>query len=462
MLRNLYLRLGLIFSVATIAFLIALPRIPVKVNKSFLNLDSYIGGYYLNLFNGRFTLDLRELKKGLDLKGGVEIVLRAKMDNIEPSERSAALESAREIISKRVNLLGVSEPYIATSRVGDEYRILVEIPGVDDVFAAVNLIGQTAQLQFKQLKPDLEWNESKFQEYYFDSAVWLDTEVSGASLKGVDVVFSQAQTDSASAPQIQLRFTSEGRERFSELAKNNINRPIALFLDEGAFPLSMPVVSPDLADGIINDPVISGNFDLSTAKALSLQIRAGVLPVPVEILEQKTVGATLGEESVSKSLFAGVVGLVLVMVFMIVMYGKLGFLADIALIIYTLIIISIFKIVPVVLTLPGMAGFILSVGMASDANILIFERVKEELSWGRPRGVAVRYGFDRAWTSIRDSNVTSLITSGILFYFGTGPVRGFALTLGIGIMVSLFTSIFVTRTFVHAVNLGGAKKYADS
>lgn len=456
MLKSLYLRLGLISSISAVALLIALPRIPIKVNRSFINLDSYIGGYYLELFDGKITLDLRGLKKGLDLEGGVRVVLRANMDNIEQSERDNALEAAKEIISKRVNLLGVSEPYITTSRLGEEFRILVEIPGLDNVSRAVDLIGQTAQLTFKQLSQGLEWDESKFQDYYYDPTVWEETGVTGADLRGVDVVFSQSQVGSSSTPQIQLKFTNEGREKFSTLAKNNIDKPIAIFLDENTFPLSMPVVSPDLAGGVILNPVISGNFDLDTARALSVQIRAGALPVPVEILEQKTIGATLGEESVNKSLFAGIIGLLLVMVFMVFMYGKLGFIANATLIIYTLIVVSIFKLVPVVLTLPGVAGFILSVGMAADANILIFERIKEELSWGRPQGVAVRYGFDRAWTSIRDSNATSLITSGILFYFGTGTIKGFALTLAIGIAVSLFTSIFITRTFIRIIN------YADS
>lgn len=452
MLKNVYFRLGLISAIATVALLVALPRIPIKFDSRFGNVDSRIGGYYINLFNGRFILDLRNLKRGLDLDGGVRIVLKANMDNIAETDREAALESAREVISRRVNLLGVTEPVITTSKIGEEYRIIVEIPGLDDVASAVNLIGQTAQLQFKQLKSDQEWSEDKFQEYYTNPDVWEDTQVTGADLRGVDVVFPQGKTLNSNAPQIQLRFTDEGRSKFSDLAKNNVGKPIALFLSESSYPLSMPVVSEDLAQGVVDDPVISGNFDVQTANALSLQIRAGALPVPVEVLEQKTIGATLGEESVHKSLFAGSIGLILVMLFMIFHYGKLGFMADAALVIYTIIVISIFKLVPIVLTLPGVAGFILSIGMAADANILIFERVKEEIIWGRPHGVAIRLGFERAWTSIRDSNITSLITASILFYFGTGPVRGFALTLSIGILVSLFTSIFVTRTFIKIFN----------
>ena len=221
----------------------------------------------------------------------------------------------------------------------------------------------------------------------------------------------------------------------------------------------MPVVSPELAEGIFEDPVISGSFDLETAKSLSINLRAGALPIPVEVLQQETIGATLGEDSVQKSFFAGAVGLILVVLFLIFKYGRLGFLAGISLFIYSVIVLAVFKLVPVVLTLPGIAGFILSIGMATDANILIFERMKEELWWGKPRNLAIKLGFDRAWNSIRDSNFSSLITSAILFQFGSGPVRGFALTLAIGILVSLFTSIFVVKTLIETFNFSGRKKH---
>jgi preprotein translocase subunit SecD len=209
-----------------------------------------------------------------------------------------------------------------------------------------------------------------------------------------------------------------------------------------------------LVNGLTGDPVISGTFDVKSAKALSVQIRAGALPVPVTVLEQKTIGATLGDESVKRSFFAGAVGLLLVFLFLLFMYGRLGMLAGFALLIYTFIVLAIFKVVPVVLTLPGIAGFVLSIGMATDANILVFERIKEEMLWGKPQNLAIKLGFDRAWNSIKDSNMSSLLTAGILFYFGSGPVRGFALTLAIGIIVSLFTSIFVVRTFIETFKFG--------
>lgn len=453
MYKNVYFRLGLISTITTLAFLVAIPRIPIQINKWGINLNSYLGGYAFNI--GNYNWDFSELKKGLDIEGGIRVVLRADTSQLEESEVDDAISSAVEVIRRRVDLLGVAEPNIAPVQVGEERRITVEIPGVDDTQTAVSLIGQTAQLKFKVLGEDNEWTEERFLEYYTNPDLWEDTSITGADLTGADVVFSQQPGQAANTPQIQLKFTNEGREKFSEIAKSNINKPIGIFLDESQSPLSMPVVGPDLADGVIQDPVITGNFSIDTANNLSLQIRAGALPVPVEILEQKTIGATLGAESINKSFFAGAVGLFLVMIFLIIAYGRLGVLADIALLIYTMLVIALFKIIPVVVTLPGIAGFILSIGVAADANILIFERIKEESRWGTPRNLAIKYGFDRAWTSIKDSNVASLISAAILFHFGTGSVRGFALTLAIGIAVSLFTSIFVVKTLVQLFGYGG-------
>jgi len=429
---------------------VAMPSVPVKIAQ--IGVDTNIGGYFLQLFDSRLNIDLRDIKRGLDLQGGVKLVLKADMSKLGEVDKNKALESAREIISRRVDYLGVAEPKINTVKVGDEYRIEVEIPGIDDVKAAVDAIGQTAQLRFKTLPKELEWSQEKFAEYFQKPEIWVDSGITGADLRGAEVVFSQGTAlKDKTSPQIELRFTPEGRKKFSELAKANVGRPVALFLDESKFPISMPVISQDLANGLTGDPVINGSFDMASARALSLQIRAGALPVPISVLEQETIGATLGNESVQKSLKAGAIGLGAVMVFMVILYGGLGLIADFGLLLYTALVLSIFKIVPVTLTLPGIAGFILSIGMAVDASILAFERIREETKWGKPRGVALKLGFERSWNSIRDSNISSLITAGVLFYFGSGMVRGFALTLAIGIGVSLFTNIFVVRTVIRTL-----------
>ncbi|MFA5776662.1 MAG: protein translocase subunit SecD, partial [Patescibacteria group bacterium] len=424
--------------------------VPVKIPQ--VGVDTSVGGYSFRLLGGRLNIDFRDIKRGLDLQGGVKLVLKADMSKLGDADKNKALESIREIISRRVDYLGVAEPKINTVKVGDEYRIEVEIPGIDDVKMAVDAIGQTAQLRFKTLPKELEWTQEKFLEYFQKPEVWVDSGITGADLRGAEVVFSQGTAlKDKTSPQIELRFTPEGRKKFSDLAKENVGRPVALFLDESQFPISMPVISQDLANGLTGDPVINGSFDMKSARALSLQIRAGALPVPISVLEQKTVGATLGNESVQKSLKAGAIGLGAVMVFMIVLYGGLGLIANFGLLLYTALVLSVFKIVPVTLTLPGIAGFILSIGMAVDASILAFERIREEIKWGKPRGVALKLGFERSWNSIRDSNISSLITAGVLFYFGSGMVRGFALTLAIGIGVSLFTNILVVRTVIRTL-----------
>jgi preprotein translocase subunit SecD len=459
MLKNTYFKLGIIFSTIVLSLLVVLPKIPFKIDNKILKLEGQIGGYNISLFNGKLRKDLRELKKGLDLKGGIKVVLKADVSKIDPAEKDKALESAKEVIERRVNMLGVAEPYVATQKVGDDYRIVVEIPGLDNVNEAISLIGQTAQLKYKKLKSDVEWKEDKYYEYLLNPEVWEDGGITGADMRGAEVVTGGSQGDiqNQGAPQIQLRFTNEGREKFSKLAKENVGKPIALFLDEGQMPISAPTVSPELGNGLTGDPVITGSFTFETAKRLAISVRSGALPVPVEVLEQNTIGATLGDESIQRSFFAALVGLLIVFLFLLFKYRGLGLIAGVSLIFYSIIVLAVFKFIPVVLTLPGIAGFVLSIGMATDANILIFERTKEEIMWGKPRNLAIKLGFERAWNSIKDSNISSLITSFILFQFGSGPVRGFALTLAIGIAVSLFTSIFIVRTFIELFNVWGAK-----
>jgi preprotein translocase subunit SecD len=269
------------------------------------------------------------------------------------------------------------------------------------------------------------------------------TGLTGKDLKIARVDFGAGDQISGD-PVVSLEFNPEGAAKFSRLTAENIGRPLAIFLDEQL--LTAPTVQSAIPDG---KAVISGQFTVDDAKRLTIQLNAGALPVPIRIVEQRTVGATLGTESIAKSLFAGFIGFVVVLLFMVANYGFKGLLADLALIIYVLLSLSFFKLIPVTLTLAGIAGFVLSVGMAVDANILIFERIKEEIRWGRPKKAAIELGFHRAWTSVRDSNASSLITAAILFWFGSGSVRGFALTLAVGIFVSLFTSISVTRSLIR-------------
>jgi protein-export membrane protein SecD len=271
---------------------------------------------------------------------------------------------------------------------------------------------------------------------------FVNTQLTGKQLKRSDVVFDP----NSGAPEVQLTFNSEGTKLFAELTKKNLTKPLAIYLDGSA--ISIPTVQSEITNGIA---VITGNFTLNEAKDLAKRLNAGALPVPITLVSQANVGASLGRESIEKSLVAGLVGLLLVAIFMIVYYRLPGLIAVVALMIYTMITLAIFKLWPVTLTLAGIAGFILSIGMAVDANILVFERTKEELAQGRPLLSAIDEGFRRAWLSIRDSNVSSLLTALILMWFGSSLIKGFAVTLSIGILVSMFSALTVTRTLLNVV-----------
>ena len=397
------------------------------------------------LGSSRFVRDF-EIKRGLDIQGGTQLVLSADMTEIDPNDRETALESVREIVSRRVDLYGVSEPVVQTSRVGDDDRILVELPGISDIDSAVQLIGQTAQLDFREIPED-------FREATPGSVpifAFVQTDLTGRDLERASVQFANTEDGS---PAVSLEFSDEGREKFAEITRRNIGRQVAIFIDD--FPVTAPTVQSEIVDG---QAIISGSFDIEGAKQLAIQLNAGALPVPVDIIEQRTIGPSLGEESVQRSVIAGLVGLVVVMSFMGLYYGKMGIIANIALIIYGLITMAIYKLVPITLTLPGIAGFILSVGMAVDANILIFERMREEVRQGRKWRAAMELGFGRAWDSIKDANVATILTALILlnpldlqWLVTSGSVRGFALTLLIGVLVSMFTGVVVTRTLMRVL-----------
>lgn len=371
------------------------------------------------------------LKLGLDLQGGTQLILETQMDKIDAASRDSALESAREVIEKRVNLFGVSEAVVQSSKIGEQRRILVELPGLKDASQAANLVGKTAQLEFRE------------------TVGTPSAGLTGADLKKAAVTFGQS--GGRSGPQVAIEFTSLGAEKFAEITKRNVGKPLAIFLDDQL--VSAPNVVQEILGG---SAVITGQFTTDEAKSLAIQLNAGALPVPIKILEQRSIGPTLGQQSVNKSIVAGSIGLAVIAIYMGLYYGLLGIVADAALIIYTLLVLAIFKtglfvLPPITLTLSGIAGFILSIGMAVDANILIFERMKEEIRWGKSKSLALELGFKRAWTSIWASNVSSLITATILYGMGTSLVRGFAITLAIGVLVSMFTSYVVSRTFLRLI-----------
>ena len=499
---------------------------------------------------------------GLDLQGGTHLIYEADVSQIKGGEKEkmAALEGVRDVIERRVNAFGVSEPIIQTNRSGDHWRIVVELAGVHDVNQAIKMIGETPILEFKEesSKPqrELTSQEKKEIEEYnrqaykkaediikrlkqgekfedlakefsqdpgskdkggelgfakrgmmvpsYEKAIFEDlkvgeitqkpvktqfgyhiikkeevrggpkpdgtddTEVRSAhilirtkseadfvssevswkstGLSGKQLVKSQVQFDpNTNEPQVSLVFNEEGKKLFSEITQRNIGKRVAIFLD--GEPISIPVVNEQIRDG---KAVISGKFNIKEAKLLSQRLNAGALPVPITLISQNTVGASLGAESLRQSLRAGIFGFVAIIIFLIIVYRLSGLAATIALLVYGVFILTFFKLFGITLTLAGLSGLILSVGMAVDANVLIFERIKEEKRLGKSGSQLIEDGFSRAWPSIRDGNISTLLTCLILIWFSTSMVKGFAITLGIGILISMFSAVVVTRLLLKS------------
>jgi len=393
-----------------------------------------------NVFGINFKKDFTT-KLGLDLKGGSSLIFEADTGKVKKEDLNDALNSARDVIERRINFFGVTEPQIQTVKTGDKYRLNVDLPGISNSEEAIKLIGQTAQLTFRELPGEkIATNTPIFLQLTKDTG-----------LSGIHILKSTVEFDSQTGkPQVGLKFNQKGTELFASITKRNIGKRVGIFLDN--IPLTTPNVQTEIPDG---SAVITGNFTTDETKKLVIAINSGALPLPIKLVEQKNIGPSLGEVEVRKSVYAGAVGLIMVLLFMIIYYGRLGFIASLGLLIYGLISLFIFKAIPLVLTLPGVAGFILSIGMAVDSNILIFERIKEEQRKGRSFDIAVRLGFGRAIDAIKDANVTTLTVAFILFnplnwefLPQFGMVRGFALTLAIGVGTSLFTGVVITKRLI--------------
>jgi len=395
----------------------------------------------LNINIGKISIQ-RDFKMhlGLDLAGGSQLTFEADMDKIPSEQKADALTGVRNIIENRVNLFGLSESSVQTSNFEGKDRIIVELPGISDTQTAIDLIGKTAQLIFAEVSVATPSGTAT------PSATLVPTNLTGADLKSAQVVFDK----NTGKPAISLQFTEEGDKKFAEITGRNIGRQLPIILDNQM--ISTPTVSEQIIGGKAE---ISGSFTIEEAKQLAIQLNAGALPVPIHLIEQKTIEATLGAESVRQSILAGAVGLLMVGLFMVLSYGKFGLIADAGLLVFSMISLALYKIIPITLTLPGIAGFMLTIGMAVDSNILIFERFKEEkLKRNIPDALEVSFG--RAWDSIRDANVATIITSLILmnpldwsFLPSSGPVRGFAITLLMGVILSLFTGIYVSRNLLR-------------
>ncbi|HEY9583264.1 MAG TPA: protein translocase subunit SecD [Candidatus Paceibacterota bacterium] len=403
-------------------------------------------------------------KLGLDLRGGTQLVYRADTSKIAASDVNDSVDALRDVIERRVNLFGVVEPNVQTETAnvgveGSERRLIVELPGVTNIDQAIALIGQTPILEFKTERIAEERDKivkqiealKKRQEAGGDISkdletledpYYVDTELTGRFLKSARVDFDT----NTGVPYVSLVFNDEGAKLFAEITKANISKTVAIYLD--GQPISTPVVQGEITGG---EAQITGGFTPAEAKQLAGRLNSGALPIPIELIATNKIGSSLGEGAFEKGVRAALYGYTLVAIFLIAWYRLPGVIAAIALIIYGVIVLTIFKLFGVTLTAAGIAGFILSLGMAVDANVLIFERIKEEKRKGKSPTAVLNEGFARAWTSIRDSNISSLITATILFWFGTSLIQGFALVWAIGILVSMFSALVLTKQFMRSI-----------
>ena len=404
----------------------------------------------VDYLNGKFDLSLphfweRPFQLGLDLQGGVELLYEADLSKIEPENYSQSMQGLRDVIERRINVLGVREPEVETTQVGSHYRLKVRIPGITDPQQAIDEIGRTPYLEFQQQKPNFEEIQKQNQQAIQTEGIEIQspfqpTELTGRFLEKAAVDFDPNTYDAM----VVIQFNEEGAKIFEELTDKNTGKLLAIFIDNEL--LSAPVVRNKISGGRAQ---ITGDFTPDEAKYLARNLNAGALPVPIgEPISQVTIGPTLGMISLQKSLKAGMIGFLAIVIFLLIIYRLPGFLASIALLIYGVLILATFKLIPITLTLPGIGGFVLSLGMAVDANVLIFSRLREELKLDKELSQSIEEGFNRAWPSIRDGNVTTLLIGLILFGVGTSFVQGFATTLCIGILFSMFSAIFITRSFL--------------
>ncbi len=387
------------------------------------------------IYPAGFGLKKQPWRLGLDLVGGSYLIYQIDLSQVPTSDQDSVLNGLRDVIERRVNLFGVSEPQVFISKTADSNNLIVELAGVKNINEAIAQIGTTPFLDFREV----EQNAS--------TTSFIMTNLNGRYVKSAQLNFDPT----TGQPEVAIEFNEEGGGIFERLTEANIGKPIAIFLDNVL--IEAPVVQEKITGG---KAVISGKFTLAEAKQLVERFNAGALPAPITLINQQTISPTLGADSLHRALVAGLIGALLVMIFMVLYYRYLGIFAVLALLIYIALTLGVFKLFSITMTLAGLAGFILTIGMAVDANILIFERIKEETKRGLSWINAMEEGFRRAWPSIRDSNISTIITALILYFLTSSFIRGFAITLLIGVLISMFSAITTTRLLLKVL----AKKQA--
>lgn len=384
------------------------------------------------------------LQFGLDLAGGTHLLYRADTSEVAPEEREESLAALRDVIERRTNLFGVAEPLVQieqSSFVAEvrEDRLIVELPGVTDIDEAIRIIGETPLLEFRIQDPNASETATPFEQF-------VSVGLTGRFITDAELAFASGQQGFSNEPLVLVNFNQEGAELFETVTRENVGRQLAIFLDGEV--ISAPVIREAISGGTAQ---ISGGFTPEEARDLARDLNFGALPVPIELISTQSIGPSLGKVILEDGVRAGAIGLILIMVFMVLWYRLPGFIASIALIFYTALLLLVMKLIPITLTAAGIAGIILSLGMAVDANVLIFERMKEELLNGKNIKDAIKDGFSRAWLPIRDGNISSLLAAVILFWLGTSIVEGFALVFALGVLLSMFSAITVTRILLLAI-----------
>ncbi|MDE2030830.1 MAG: protein translocase subunit SecD [Patescibacteria group bacterium] len=391
---------------------------------------------------------------GLDLSGGTHLVYHADVSKLAPSQVKDSMAALRDVIERRVNIFGISEPVVQVqdggfSNAGEE-RLIVDLPGVTEISKAVAMIGQTPLLEFKVQNPNKDapqkvtvGKDGKVSPITIPDP-YISTDLTGRYLSKATLEFNQTTGE----PVVSLQFDNTGAALFEKITRENIGKPVAIFLD--GQPISIPTVNEVITGGKAQ---ITGSFTPEEAKTLVGRLNSGALPVPISLISTQTIGPSLGAQATNAGVKAAIIGFLAIALFLIIWYRLPGIIAVVSLSIYVALMLALFKLIPVTLTAAGIAGFIISIGIAVDANVLIFERIKEELRSGRTVFESMKNGFSRAWFSIRDSNVSSMITALILFWFGTPLIQGFALTFLIGVLVSMISAISITRLFLYTLNI---------
>ncbi len=415
-----------------------------KLNKNFENQSAFFKKFPFRL--------------GLDLSGGSHLIYKADVSAVASGEVASSMEALRDVIERRVNTFGVSEPVVQVQHSslisGAGEQLIVDLPGITDIKEALGMIKETPVLEFKIENPNKEEAQTVTVDKDGVATVNMDSQFIATELTGRYLKKATLERDPNTLQfRVSLQFDDVGTKLFAKITKENIGKLVAIYLDGSI--VSAPVVREEIPNGQAN---ISGNFTPNEAKLLMGRLNSGALPVPITLLSTQTIGATLGESAVNAGVKAAVIGFLLVAFFLILWYRLPGLIAVVALSFYTAILLAIFKLLPVTLTSAGIGGFIISLGMAVDANVLIFERMKEEIKNGHNINDGIHAGFKRAWTSVRDSNTSSIITSIILFWLGTPLIKGFALTFGLGVLVSMFSAITVSRIFLFALGIEKSNK----